>query len=124
MPLNPEQGEVLPGLGKLYRVVDKEKWARTPLFEEARVKAHEAFRRTAGKFVNADTKPLELYCNNFVVQEYPLQSKLVFLFHAVINGEEHFYPYTFELPRSLTEQLHVEGMWSYGLPHRSKSVAR
>lgn len=118
MPLNPEQGEFIEGLGKLYRVVDKEKWASTPLFEEARVRAHEAFRRTSGKFINDETSPLEVRCDNFVVQEYPLVSKLAFIFSANINGEEHFYPYVFDLSKAFTDQLHAEGFWSYGLPRK------
>ncbi len=118
MTLNPERGEVIEGLGTLFRLAPKEKWSSTPLFEEARIKANEAFRRTAGKFINAETPPLGVDASNFIVQEYPLTSKLAFVFSAVINSEPYVYPYVFDLPRSLTDQLHAEGFWSYGLPRR------
>lgn len=123
MPLNPERGEVVEGLGKLFRVVPKEKWAGTPLFEEARVAAHEAFRRTAGKFVNDRTPPIGLDCGNFIVQEYPFTDTLAFIFSAVIGGQEHYYPYTFKLDRGMTSRLNAEGMWSFGLPNKRKGTA-
>lgn len=118
MPLDQQNGELIKDLGSMYRIVPKEKWMRTPMFEEARIAAHEAFRRSAGKFINSKTPALPLTLKNFIVQEYPLTDKLLFLFCETIDGEEQYYPYTFDLPKDLVSQLHVEGMWSYEMPRK------
>lgn len=119
MPLDPEKGEIIDGLGSLYRVAPKEKWERTPMFEEARIKANEAFRRTAGKFVSDVTPALTIDSENFIVQEYPFTGQLAFVFSAKVNGEESFYPYVFQLPPQMTDALHVQGMWSYTLARKT-----
>lgn len=123
MALNRDAGEVVEGLGHMFRVVPTDKWATTefgaPHFMEAHEKATAAFKQSIGKFCNPG-EHIKLGRENVLVQEYPLLNKVAFIFELKLAGmdKEHVYPYVFDLDPRLVEALRLAGEWqSIGSVH-------
>jgi hypothetical protein len=110
MTLNKEHGEVIEGLGAMFRVVDVEKWAGTGIYEQAALAATEAFRKSEGKFFNGNDV-IQFGRNEVVAQEYPLTDKLAFIFERRVNGQEMVYPYVFSFPPEMIDRMVSEGHW-------------
>ncbi len=107
MPLNRQTGELIGDLGPHYQIAPLDRWASTPLYAQAEKHAAEAF------FAAGALAPLYFRDDDVLVQEYPSQRKLAFLFQRKIAGKEHFYPYVFDLPDDMVAQLRAIGKWGY-----------
>lgn len=107
MPLDRKNGEIVGDLGRDFQVAPLDRWAGTPLFAEASAHASRAFIQ-AGALL-----PIEYRDQDVLIQEYPRQHKIAFLFQRRIAGKEHFYPYVFDLPIKLVEHLRASGKWGY-----------
>lgn len=105
MPLNHEQGEQIEGLPATFRVVPVGKWFDTPLFDQAAQIAAQMFANE-GAIV-----PVKFDETDVLVQEYPKDAKLVFIFHKMIKGKEMLYPYTWSLPPEMIAELKTTGKW-------------
>lgn len=120
MALDRTNGEVVEGLGHMYRVVPTDKWATTdfgaPHFLEAHEKATLAFKRAAGKFA-ASGKKMNLARDNVLVQEYPLLDKVAFIFEGKVGTEEMVYAYVFDVDPVLIEALRMAGEWGQNITH-------
>lgn len=105
MGLNKTDGEELPGLGR-GKVASIEKWADVlgMLPTAAQFAANEFYKAGAPQDVR-------LTEDNILVQEYHLFSKVVFIFWLPIQGEDHYYTYSFELGDEVIRELAVTGKW-------------
>lgn len=111
MPLDKVKGEQIGGLGHVYRVVPAAKWRMTSLFESAATAAEEAFTRSGA------LAPITFDEEEVLVQEYPKAAKLAFVFCKRIRGNEHFYPFVFDLPPQMIADLIVTNKWE---PYREQ----
>ncbi len=107
MPLNKEKGEVIGNLGTDYVLAPLDRWANSGLFTEALKHAVDAFV-SAGAILPCIVEP-----DDVLVQEYPRQNKVAFLFQRRIAGAEHFYPYVFDLPPQMISKLAASGKWGH-----------
>lgn len=104
MPLNRVAGE--PGdLGNDFRIRPASAWTDTSLFDVACSAAAEAFNASGA------LSPIRFSADDVMVQEYPTQDKLEFLFVRRIAGQEHFYRYVFDLPPAMVSDLVNSGRW-------------
>lgn len=114
MALNRDIGEVIEGLGHMFRVVPTDKWATTeygaPHFVKAWEEATKAFKKSARKFCNPGEK-MELGRADILVQEYPLLDKVAYVFERKINGEPMVYAYVCDIDPRLIEALRLSGNW-------------
>lgn len=114
MALDRLNGEVIEGLGHMYRVVPTDKWATTefgaPHFLEAHQAATLAFKRTAGKFA-APGEKMKLARDNVLVQEYPLLGKVAYIFEHKVDTKDMVYAYVFDIDPRLIEALILSGDW-------------
>jgi hypothetical protein len=116
MALNRETGEIIQGLGHMFRVVPTDKWATTqygaPHFLAAHEHATQAFKSSIGKFCNPGEK-IQLSRDNVVVQEYPLLGKVAYVFELKLASmtEEHVVAYVCDIDPRLLEALRLSGEW-------------
>lgn len=113
--LDTEHGEVLEGLGSLYRVVPTDKWADTPLFQEAAMAATSKFKAAGKKFVN-DGEVMDFARGQVVCQEYPLLDTLVIIFCSKVNGKYMYYWHQFRFEQEMINRMSAEGFWDTSLP--------
>jgi hypothetical protein len=103
--LNKTEGEFLGDLGRGV-VAPVEKWANEyGMFDMACQAAHLEFRK---KGVPATFK---FEADNVTVQEYFLQSKIVFLFWVRHAGVDIYYPYVWDLGPEARLRLSAAGKW-------------
>lgn len=116
MPLNRLLGEFMPEFGRMYRIVPLEPWTQTPFFGHACEHAAKVFKE-AGAFGKIRFLPSDI-----LVQQYPLTSKLLFLFSYSVKGQEMFTHYVFELSPEAVREFAASGMWDMSLPHDVATV--
>lgn len=105
MPLDTDKGEDVAGLGSEYLVCKTADWCGSPFFEAASDAARDAFQ------ASGCILPPRFKTEDVLVQAYPGANKLLFLFQRRIKGEDHFYPYVFDLEPKTVTQLRLIGMW-------------
>jgi len=108
MALN-RKGEKIAGLDGDFIVSPTSRWTDTPLFEDAALNAAKSFQASGALL------PIDIKAEDCIVQEYPKSNKLLFLFVRRIRGQEHFYPYVYDLPPAMVAELRTIGRW--GLNH-------
>ena len=108
MSLNREKGEFLEGLGTDYVVAPNHRWIDTKLFKEAARHALEVFRESGSLAIRQHFDDDEI-----LVQEYPKQRKLAFLFCRKIRNEPYYYTFTWDLPPEMIAELRMSGRWGY-----------
>lgn len=111
MAFDKTKGESIDGMPDDYVVVSVHKWRDTPLLPQAVEAAAEAFQQ-AGALL-----PVWIEEDDILVQEYPRTHQIAFLFQRRIRGEEHFYPYVYELPAEAIKELIVSGLWTTPTEH-------
>ncbi len=126
MGLDRENGELLVSqkkgnLGPQYRVVPVAKWLDLPYWEAAHQEAISVFARTAAdermKQKRAIFPPARLSPDSVVVQEYPTQGRLVFIFQARIGVKDMHHPVVISLSPEDITQLVLMGRWKRELVH-------
>jgi hypothetical protein len=108
MALNHESGELIGDLGPGYKVVPVRKWMATTFFETAASAAAKAF---CGSGSVMPAKGMRFDQQQILVQEYPQQNKLAFVFHRKVANRDHFYPYIFEFSPDMVAELVTAGHW-------------
>lgn len=107
MPFNRETGEIIGNLGSDFVISTAERWGATGLLLVAIEHAVEAFTSSGAVL------PITIRPDEILVQEYPRQNKVAFLFQRRIAGKEHFYPYVFDLPPQMITKLAASGLWGH-----------
>lgn len=107
MPLDHENGEVLDGLGRGFRVAKHADWKHTSLWDTACKDATKVFR-AAGALL-----PIAFSDRDILIQEYPRERKLAFIFARGIARQEMFHVYVFDMPQDLIAELRATGRWSH-----------
>lgn len=105
MSLDKTRGEVIDGLGHAFRVVPNAKWRDSKLFEQAATKASEVFIRAGALW------PVSFDDAEVIMQEYPAERTLAMVFAKKIRGNEHLYPWVWELPIEMIKELKALGKW-------------
>lgn len=104
MALN-RKGERIQGLGEDFVVVPTSRWTDTVLFQEAYDNAVKSFEQSGALI------PIRIEDTEIMVQEYPKDNKLLFLFYRQIRGRDHYYPFVFNLPPPMVAELRTIGRW-------------
>lgn len=103
--LNKERGEIIGDLGRGFRIVPNEKWRDTMLWTQAAKFAVAAFVKSGALL------PIHFDDDHVLVQEYPIDSKIAFIFERKVAGKEMLYPYVFSLSPKAIAELRVSGRW-------------
>lgn len=112
MPLNRVMGEKLDGMSR-YEVVPTADWSDTGLFEEAVRLAKDSFAQ-AGALM-----PVIIKEDDCLVQEYPDEPAIAFIFQRKVGGREMFYPFILGLSPGVVADLRVAGRWRHTARNRS-----
>ena len=104
MPLDHANGEYIDGLG-VGKIVNPDKWSDTAFFDLACDHAAAAFSK-AGAIHPVDFDNAEI-----MVMEYPVQSRLAFVFCKHIAGSEKLFPFIFKLDPPVVNELVNTGRW-------------
>lgn len=125
MPLNRDAGERIEGMSDKFRIAPLAKWreltgiqvpyqvptkfrpktAYRPMVDDAFETARKAFA-DAGALV-----PVVINENDVLVQEYPDERAVVFVFRRVIAGQEMFVTRKYDLDDKLIGFLKTTGRW-------------
>lgn len=105
MPLNQEYGEILKAYGPVFDKVPVQKWADTPMYDEAYKNALAAFRKKVRGTVRFDPE------TEISVQEYHHLNNLVFIFHKQINGVDFYHVVPILFPEEQIEHLILTNRW-------------
>ncbi|MCK9549206.1 hypothetical protein [Aquamicrobium sp.] len=125
MPLNRDAGERIEGLSDNFRIAPLAKWreltgiqvpyqipgkfrprtATRPMYEDALETAKKAFA-DAGALI-----PVVISESDVLVQEYPADQAVVFVFYRKIAGEDKFVTRRYDLDDRLIGFLKTTGRW-------------
>lgn len=103
--LDKTNGEIIGDLGRGYVKVPWGKWADTAFAQEAVRRAQHAFKNKGAML------PIHISEADILVQEYPLQNRVAFLFQRRIAGEWTYCPVVVLLDESSISQLKMAGRW-------------
>jgi hypothetical protein len=109
--LDRTNGEPIDGLGNGFIVVPNAKWSDTAFWQDAFKAARESFH-AAGAML-----PVFISDQDVIVQEYPMDGVLAFLFHRKIAGEDYYHPEVFQLSPGVIAELKSAGRWTGALTH-------
>lgn len=110
MPLDHDNGETIPELGPGFHVAkgkQKDYWKHTSLWDEACKDAARVFH------IEGALLPVVFDDRQILVQEYPRDRKLVFIFCRPVAQRELFHIFTFDLPPEMIAELKVTGKWQH-----------
>lgn len=102
--LDKENGEAIGELG-VGMIVPVEKWADTTFFELACDRAEESFIKAGA------LQPIEFREDDILVQEYPGQDAIAFLFHRRVLGKSRYHPCVIKLSPDVIAELVTAGRW-------------
>ena len=105
MPLDRTNGELVGDLGKGFRIVPVQKWRDTFLWDDAVRRARQAFKK-AGALL-----PIHIGDDSILVQEYPTQDRIAFIFERRVAGKERLFPAVYRMNAAMKEQLVQTGRW-------------
>jgi len=103
--LDKVNGELIEGLGRSFVVVPLRKWADTEMWTEARAKAAAAFGKKGALY------PVQISEDDVLVQEYPAQQRLAFLFHRKVAGRSYYMPVVMIFDERTVASLKMAGRW-------------
>ncbi len=106
MSLDHINGEPNPDILGVCRVMPTASWTDTIFFNEACKAAAEAFTNAGAVW------PIHIYQDDVLVQQYPNQDTIEFVFSRDIAGEEVFYRYGYTLTQAMVSELKVTGRWA------------
>jgi hypothetical protein len=98
-------GERLEGLGDRFRVVPNRKWRETPLFSNAAHNAAKAFMDEGALW------PVLFDDEEFIVQEYPSDHKVAFVFEKRIRNKLRYFVWVWDIPDEGIRELKADGKW-------------
>lgn len=104
-PLDRHKGEVIGALGHGYRVVPLSNWMDTPFPNLACERAVKAFRRKGA------LEPIRFRDEDIVVQEYPAEGRLAFVFQRKVRGKLLFSTIVIKFPDETVRSLRLVGRW-------------
>lgn len=105
MPLDKTNGEIVGELGRGFRIVPNSKWRDTHLWDDAVERAREAFKK-AGSWL-----PITLTDDHILVQEYPSQDRIAFIFERKVAGKERLVPVVYTIGAQMKAHLVQMGRW-------------
>lgn len=105
MALDKHKGEVIGSLGPGYRVVPFAKWMDTPLPKIAVERAIKSFMKKGALL------PIRFQDDDVLVQEYPQDGRLAFVFQRVVRGRVLHAPIVFKFPPETIADLRLAGRW-------------
>lgn len=124
MPLDRVNGEKCdhPSLNWGHVVAPNKKWKDTVFFAHACKMARESFRKTK-KIL---PRHIHFDDDEWMVQEYPVQGALLFLFQKRLNGKDYYASPRFWLTHKMQTELAAVGKWgavsSLELPRASSII--
>ena len=110
--MNRERGELIGNLGADYIVEPLERWVSTPMFLEAYKQAVAAMK-AAGALL-----PIRFEPDDVLVQAYPKQWRVAFLFVKRVRFVPHYHPVVISLSEDLMKQLKQQGVWVHDVVPR------
>lgn len=129
MPLDHENGEIIEGADRAFRIVPVEKWKELPKITtlvEQEVGQHfkrkvkvevpiweHAYNLAALAFRDAGAPAGGQLMYDVLVQEYPRLGLVAFFFCAVIKGQELYVSIPVMLGDEQIIDLHNRGLWEY-----------
>lgn len=105
MPLDRENGELVGDLGRGFRIVPAQKWRDTYLWDDAVERAKTAFKR-AGAWL-----PIHIGDDHVLVQEYPAQDRIVFIFERTVAGKERLFTAIYRMDAAMKAHVVQMGRW-------------
>ena len=128
MPLDRSKGEILEGMGDTYRVVPAAKWRElTRITTKYKVQSGTAFKIWVNRtrpiyedaitlaraaFANAGAlEPIIIDDSCILVQEYPDDNRVAFVFSRLIAGEEKVFGRGYDLTPQEVGWLVTTGRW-------------
>lgn len=105
MPLDKINGEAVGDLGRGFRIVEASKWRDTFLWDDAVKRAQAAFKKRGALL------PIVIGDDCVLVQEYPAQDRIVFIFERMIARKEWLLPVVYKMDKAMKEQLILAGRW-------------
>lgn len=105
--LDRANGELIGNLGRQFQIVPLNKWADTPLWSQAVKSAIGAFEKKGA------LHPISFDEQHVLVQEYPTQGRIAFIFARKIAGQEHFLPVVMKLDERTIAELKMAGRWPH-----------
>ena len=105
MPLDQKNGENVGEFG-VGRPAPLTKWSDTRFFHFAASRASEAFRKQGA------LAPIQFDQSEVLVQEYPTQNVLMFIFARQIAGQERYFIHHFTLEPEVVSDLVNTGKWT------------
>ena len=103
--LDKVNGELIEGLGRDFVIAPLSKWADTPMWREATERAQLAFRKKGALL------PIVIHEDDVLIQEYPSQSRLAFVFHRKVAGRSVYLPVVMLLDDRTVSGLQMAGRW-------------
>lgn len=104
MSLDKTNGELIGNLGRGYRVVRPEILNGTDLWEFAVKNAIVGFRKKGAML------PIHISNDDALVQIYPTQNKIAFVFARRIAGKEYLVPQVYSFDHKIRKQLIAKGL--------------
>lgn len=103
--LDRVNGEEIGELGRKFTIAPLSKWADTPLWAEATKKATAAFIKRGALI------PVVFDEQSVLIQEYPTQQRIVFLFARHVAGKPFYLPVVMALAPETISYLQMSGRW-------------
>lgn len=103
--LDRVNGEEIGKLGRQFHIDPLAKWSDTVLWDEAIKKAKAAFLKKGALL------PIVFDEQSVLIQVYPAQGRIAFIFARKVAGAEHFLPVVMQLDPSAVNQLKMAGRW-------------
>lgn len=118
--MNKEFGEQLETMPDEFVVAPLSKWA-----DKGNLLA-EAAKVAADQFAEAGAaKPVVFDGDDILVQEYHKTGQVAFVFIRMVNGQEMFAWYVWDLPDDMVIELRTNGEWDFpGYGHKKKAPNR